>query len=247
MIEPPQRFLDGLDRRHIGQGRAAQQDDGEAERARRRDLAVGRGPAAIPGDDEIDGMGGQQCPIVGLGEWSTAGDVGCVRHRERRVDRLDAAHEIMVLRRLRESPDLAFAEGEEDTARLFAQRLYRRGGIGNLDPAITGERHPRRPAQRKQRYARGCRRVGRVGRDDCGVRMGRVDKRVDAFGREMLAKALGATESADPHRHRVSGRRRGAARERNRYGHIGAFGETFRQPSRFRRAAENEDASHVVR
>ena len=39
MIEPPQRFLDGLDGRHRGQGRAAQQDDGQAERARRRDLA----------------------------------------------------------------------------------------------------------------------------------------------------------------------------------------------------------------
>ena len=247
MIEPRQRFLDGLDGGHRGQRRTARQDDGEAERARRRDLAVGRGPTAVPGDDEVDGMGGQQCPIVGLGERSTAGDVGCVRHREGRIDRFDAAYEIMVLRRLRESPDLAFAEGEEDTAGLFAQRLYCRGGIGNLDPTITGERHPRRPAQRKQRYARGRRRVGRVGRDDCGVRMGRIDKRVDAFGREILAKALGATESADPHRHRVSGRRPGAARERNRYGHIGAFDETFRQPSRFRRAAQNEDVSHVVR
>jgi len=45
----------------------------------------------------------------------------------------------------------------------------------------------------------------------------------------------------------VRGGRGGAARERNRYGHIGAFDQTFRQPSRFRRAAENEDASHVVR
>ena len=124
MIEPPQRFLDGLDGGHRGQRRAAQQDDGEAERARSRDLAVGRGPAAIPGDDEVDRLGGQQCPIVGLGERSATGDVGCVRHRERRVDRLDAAHEIMVLRRLRESPDLAFAEGEEDPAGRFAQRAW---------------------------------------------------------------------------------------------------------------------------
>ena len=77
--------------------------------------------------------------------------------------------------------------------------------------------------------------------------MRRIDKRVDAFGRELFAKALGATESADPHRHGVRGGRGGAARERNRYGHIGAFDQTFRQPSRFRRAAENEDASHVVR
>jgi len=247
MIEPPHRVLDGLDRRHVGQSRTAQQDDGQAERARRRDLAVGRGPAAIPGDNEVDGMGRQQCPIVGLGERSTTGDVGCVRHRERRIDRFDAAHEIMVLRRLREGSDLAFAEREEDMAGRLAQRLDRRGGIGNLDPVIAGERHPWRPAQCKQRHARGCRRVGRMGRDDCSVRMRPIDERVDAFGCQISAKALGAAESADPHRHRVRGGRRGAARERDRYGHIDAFGKTFRQASRFRRAAENEDASHVVR
>ena len=247
MIEPRQRVLDGLDRRHLGQGRAAQQNDGEAERARRRDLAVGRGPAAILGDDEIDRVAGQQCPIVGLGERSATGEVRCVRHRERRVDRLDAAHEIPVLRRSREGSDPAPAEREENTARRFAERLYCRRGIGNLDPTIAGARHPWRPAQRKQRYAGGCRRVGRVGRDDCGVRMRGIDERVDAFGCQILAKTLGATKSADPHLHRVRGWRRGAAGERNRYGHIDAFGKTFRQASRFRRATENEDASHVVR
>jgi hypothetical protein len=77
--------------------------------------------------------------------------------------------------------------------------------------------------------------------------MRRIHERVDAFGCQILAKALGATKSADPHLHRVRGGRRGAARKRNRYGHIGAFGQTFRQASCFRRAAENEDASHVVR
>ncbi len=77
--------------------------------------------------------------------------------------------------------------------------------------------------------------------------MRRIDERVDARGGEILAKALGATESADPHRHRVRGRRRGAARERDRYGHIDAFGESLREASRFCRATENEDASHVVR
>jgi len=247
MIEPPHRVLDGLDGGHRGQSRTAQQDDGQAERARRCDLAVGRGPAAVPGDDEVDGVGRQQCSIVGLGERSTTGDVGCVRYRERRIDRLDAAYEIVVLRRLREGSDLAFAEREEDTAGRFAQRLDRRGGIGNLDPTVARARYPWRPAQRKQRHPRGCRRIRRIGRDDCGVRMRRIDKRVDAFDREIFAKALGATESARPHRHGVSGGRGGAARARDRYGHIGAFDETFRQPSRFRRAAENEDASHVVR
>jgi hypothetical protein len=44
----------------------------------------------------------------------------------------------------------------------------------------------------------------------------------------------------------LRGGRCGAPGERDRYGEIDASDETFRQPSRFRSAAENEDASHVV-
>ena len=247
MIEPHRRVLDSLDGRNVGQRRAAQQDDREAEHARRCHLAVRRSAAAILGDNKVDRMGGQQCPIGGFGEWSTTGYVECVRHRERRIDRLDAAYEIMMLRRPREGCDFGLAEREEDTARLFADRLYRGCGIGNLNPTVAGARRPWRPAEREQRDARRCRRLGRVRRDDCGVRMRGIDEHVDAFGCEILAKALRATESADPYRHGMRGGCRGAAGERDRYRHIVAFGQTLRQAPRLRRAAENEDASHVVR
>src|SRR5262249_58372715 len=103
-----------------GKGGGAQKEGGGAGRGRRRVLAVGRGPAAILGDDEVDGVAGQQCPIIGLGERSTTSDVGCVRNREGRVDRLDAAHEVVVLRRSREGSDLALAEREEATGGRLA-------------------------------------------------------------------------------------------------------------------------------
>src|SRR5262245_64569687 len=64
MIEPRNCVLDGPDARHLRQRRAAQQDDGKTERSRRRDLAVGRGPTAVLGDNHVDGVGDQQCPIV---------------------------------------------------------------------------------------------------------------------------------------------------------------------------------------
>ena len=41
---------------------------GDAERARRGDLAVGRGAAAVLGDDDVDAVLGQQRAIVGLAE-----------------------------------------------------------------------------------------------------------------------------------------------------------------------------------
>ena len=71
--------------------------------------------------------------------------------------------------------------------------------------------------------------------------MGRVDQRIDTLVRQIVGEPFGAAETADAHRHRLRGGRRGAARQRQRHGKLGAPGQPFRQPARFRRAAENED------
>jgi len=246
MIEPRNCVLDSPDGRHLRQRGAAQQDDGNAERSRRGDLAVGCGPAAVLGDDHVDGMGDEQCPIVGLAERATAGDIGCVRYRKRRIDGFDAAHEIMMLRRSREDSDLALAEREKDLPRRFAERVYCRRDIGNFDPTVTGQRRPRCAPECEQGNARGCRGGGCVRGDDCGVGMGCVDESIDALVGEVTRKAFDSAEAADPHRYDLRGGRRGAPGERDRYVEIDASGETLRQTPRFRSAAENEDASHVV-
>jgi hypothetical protein len=246
MIEPSHDVLHGLDARYLGQRRTSQQDDGQAEHSRRRDLAVGRRSTAVLGDDHVDGVCDQQCPIVRLGEWTTAGDIGGVWYGERRINRLDAAHEIVVLRRLREGADLGLAERNKNTTRRFAECFHGRRGIRHVDPAVARERRPGRTPKREQWDACGCCRRSRIGRDDRSVRMRRVDEGIDAFGGEILRKTLGAAESADSHRRALRGRRRGAARKRDRYGHVRAFAETLRQASRLRGAAEYEDAPHVV-
>ena len=66
MIEPGDRLLDGLDRRHLRQRRPAQHDHRQAERARRRDLAVGRRAAAVLRDHDLDAMLLEQRAIVGF-------------------------------------------------------------------------------------------------------------------------------------------------------------------------------------
>jgi hypothetical protein len=246
MIEPSHDVLDGLDGRHLGQRRTSQQDDGKAKHSRRCDLAVGCRSAAVLGDEYVDGVCDQQCPVVGLGEWTTAGDIGGVRYGERRINRFDAAHKVVVLRRSREGADLGLAERNKNTARRFAECFDCCRGIRHLDPAIAGERRPGRTPKREQGDACGCRRRGCISRDDRSVRMRRIDESIDAFGGEILRKALGAAESSDSHRRALRGGRRSAAGERDRYGHVRAFAETLRQASRLRGAAENEDAPHVV-
>jgi hypothetical protein len=246
MIEPRYYVLHGLDGRYLGQRWTSQQDDGKAEHSCRRDLAVGRSPTAVLGNDHVDGVCDQQCPIVGLSEWTTARDIGGVRYGERRINRFDAAHKIVVLRRSREGADLGLAERNKNTARRFAECFDCCRGIRHLDPAISGERRPGRTPKREQGDACGCRRRGCISGDDRSVRMRRVDESIDAFGGEISRQALGAAESADSHRRALRGGRRSAAGERDRYGHVRAFAETLRQASRLRGAAENEDAPHVV-
>jgi len=245
MIEPANRVLDSPGCRHLRRRRTAQQDDGETEPPRRRDLAVGRGTAAVLGDDHLDRVADKQSPIVRFAERPATGDIERVRYRKRRINGLDAAHEIMMLRRPREDSNLAFAEREKHMSRRVAQRLQRRRGIGDFDPSVAAQRRPWSAPQCEQGNARGRGGGGRVRGDDFGVGVRRVDESVDALIDEISREALGPAEAADAHPRGLRGGRRGTPGERDRYGEIGTSGETFREPSRFRSAAEDEDASHV--
>jgi len=122
MIEPGNRIIDVLDRRHGGQRRAAQHDDCGAERARGRDLAVGGVAAAVLRHHRVDRMRGEQRAILFPPEGPPRADVGRARHRERGLDRIDAAYEIVVLRRGHERRELLAAERKEDAARDRSER-----------------------------------------------------------------------------------------------------------------------------
>jgi len=71
MIEPYQRFLDARHHRnrdrHLRPRGPGQHDDRQAEAARRRDLAIGRGAAAVLGNDDVDTMLGKKFAFVGTG------------------------------------------------------------------------------------------------------------------------------------------------------------------------------------
>ena len=94
MIEPGDYVFDCLNRGASGRGWPAQHDNVDAEGARRSDLAVGRGTAAVLGNHHVDAMLGHQRMIVGFTEWAAAGDVADMRQRQRWIDRIDAADQI---------------------------------------------------------------------------------------------------------------------------------------------------------
>jgi hypothetical protein len=242
MIEPRERILDTVDCCDLRQRRPGRHDHGKTELARGCDFAIGCGAAAVLGNHNFDAVSTQKRAIIGFGEGAATGDVARVRNGKRRIDGVDAAHEIMVLRRVHEGSKLLAAEGEKDPARRDAKRGYRRPYVCDLDPAVAGNRTPGRPPQRQQRQAGGLDGARGVGGNGGRVRMGCVNERIDAFSREIVRKAVGAPEATDTHRHRLRRRRGGAAGKRQRHREIGAAGKAFGKASGFRRAAENEDA-----
>ena len=245
MIGEPHRILDRFGTVVVRDRRPLDEQDGQAERACGGDFCLGGLTTGILADDHIDPVGAQQGDLLFDGE-GTAGeqvfDIGCI---ERRIDGIDAAHEIVMLRGCVEGLRLLPADSQEDTARCLAQRGYRIGNRRNARPAVAGNLFPAKPLQPQQRNAgRPACRAG-IGGNLLGEGMRRVDQKINRMRSKIGGKPFGAAETAGAHR---QGLRRGierAAGEGQRDGEIGASAKPTGQIARFRRAAQNEDASLV--
>lgn len=242
MIEPRDRLVHGLDRSCIGRHRPTQHDHLDTERARRGDLAVTGDPAAILGDHRIDPMRAHERAIAGLAERSAIGDVADVNQRQRRVHRIDAADQIIVLRRRAQRSELAAAERDKDSARANVEEAHCLGDIRCFGPAVAGSRAPWRTAQSQQRHTRLARRGNSVAGYDVGIGMGRIDQGVDPFIAQIVGKSRGTAEAAAAHRRRLQRRRFCASGQRYDDFQIRARCQAFAEFARFRRAAEDEDA-----
>ena len=245
MIEPGDRVFDCLNRGCIGRGWPAQHDNVDAERARRGDLTVSCGTAAVLGDHHVDAMLGQQRMIVGFAERAAAGDVADMGQWQRRIDRIDTADQIIVLRRIAERLKLVAAERDKDAARCLTKRPHRLADITHLDPPVTRNFNPWRSSQRDQLHAASPRGCDGVCRNHIGVWMGGVDQGIDALADEIFCETFGTTKATDTDRHRLRGGRCRAAGERQRDVEAGTAGEAPGQLPGFRSTAENEDACHV--
>ena len=246
MIEPGDRILDRLDGGYRRQHRPTQHDNPKAERARRRDLAVGSRAAAVLGYHDLDAMRAEKRAIISLAEGTARGDIDSMRDRERRIDGIDAAHQIMMLRRADKRRQLFATKGKKNAMRPAAEALHRLAHISDLGPAVTGDRLPWPASQRQHWHGRGFGGPQGIGGNHGGIGMSRIDERVDAFGAQIGCKPIRAAEAADPHRHGVGDGCRRAAGERHHHRKIGTSGQAFRQAPRFCRAAKNENA-HVAR
>src|SRR4029453_7279691 len=117
MIESGKDLIDRGDGSNLRQNGALQHDDGEGKRARRFDLAVGPFAAAVLGDDRLDGVALKQIAILARAEGPPRREVCRLGNRKRRIDRIDAADEVEMLRGGGERLKLVAAEREENALR----------------------------------------------------------------------------------------------------------------------------------
>jgi hypothetical protein len=184
----------------------------------------------------------QQRAVLCLAERSARGEIDGVRHGERRIDGIDAAHEIGVLGRGGEGRDLLAAKRKEHPPRHVSQRGDRVLDRRHLAPLIALPLYPGPTPQREQRHARLFGRAGGIGGDGRGIRVRGINQRVDAIIAQEPRKPVGAAEAAGPDGY---GLRQGLGRTSGKgqcHGDAGASGECAGKASGFRRATENEDA-----
>lgn len=240
MIEPAQHLIDGIDGCNLRQRGSPQHDDRHMHRARGCDLAICGTATAVLRNDDVNTMAFQQCAILRLAEWSARREIDDVRERNWRLDRIDAANEISVLRRSSKRRDLFTAERKEDATGRSSKRSNRLYDALNLEPLIAVLSLPGWPAQGEKRHMcllGGARRVfGNLG----GVRVGCVDQRADPRVAQIRGKTFRAAEAANARRYRL---RQGLGRttcERQPDGDIAPLGKCPGQGARLRSTAENE-------
>jgi len=246
MIEPSKGVLDGVYARCIGSRRPAHHNDLNAECARCGDLAMGRAAAAVLRYEDFDLVMRHERTVAGFAERAARRDVCHVRQRQRRIHRIDAADQIMVLRCCRERRELFAADGDKHVSALLSDGVNRRPHVADFGPAISSHGTPWRPAKRHKLHRGFARRCRSAVRNDICVGMRSIDQRVDSLRREMMSQALRTAETAYADRHRMCNRQRGAACERQSHVKAAALSKPFGQLPCFRRTAEDKDFRHAV-
>lgn len=247
MIDRRKRPFDRFDRLHGGSGRARDHRNLDAEQARGLDFRVGSRTAAVLGDDGVDMMHGEQGELVLEREGTTIENGTEIRKRQRRIDGVDAADEIEMLRRgFRMVRPLA-ARREKDAAGRCAERFDRLRNAADHAPAIAGLRLPFGPPQGDGCDAGLAGRNGGVGRNPRGEGMRGIDQKIVAAFAQKSCEALGAAEAADPDGNRLCGRFFGSACEREQRIATAPRRKCLGKGTGFGRSAQDENAgpAHV--
>ncbi len=241
MTDRFERRFHRFDRRQGGSGRAGDHHDLEPKQARGLDLGIGRRAAAVLGDDSVDTVLPHQFDFALEREGATVENIFDIGKGERRIDGIDAAHKVEMLRRDLGMVGALPAGRQEDAARSRPKGCNRLRNIGHDMPVVARFRQPFGADERKCRDTRASGGHRSIGRNAFGEGMGGIDQQaVAAFGQESR-QAVGPAETADTDRNRLSGRGLRAAGKRQQDVELFARGKFRGQSARLAGAAEDQD------
>ena len=246
MIEPGERILHSFDGERSRRLRPAQHDYTDTQFTRRGNLAVGGTAAAVLCDHGLDAMLFHQRAFVGLAERTATGHVSHPRQRQRRIDWINAADQIKVLRGVVERRKLVAPKCNKNAARCCAKRAHGLTYVAYFGPSVASGCDPRRSPQHQQRNAGLAGSLDGIVGYHTGVWVGGIDQKINVLAHQIVGEPRSATKATTTHRHRLARRRGSATGKRQRHIEVAPPCQPLRQQSRFGSAAENEDAFHAA-
>ena len=247
MIDTVQRSLDSFDGRQAGGMRSLDHDHLDTQLPRSLNLRIGGIATAVLCYDRVDTVFSQHRQLVFQVERTLGVDIGDVRHRQQRLDRINAAHPIVMDGRDIGIMGLLPADRQKDAQRRGAERRNRLGDAPYRMPAVAFDRQPGGPSECEGGNAAATGGVNGVGGNAGGEGVGCVDQQIDGLILQVTGETLGAAEAAGANRNRLRSRIGGSACQRQDDIEIGARRQRLCQPAGFRRATQDQNAgsAHV--
>jgi len=245
MIDRFERRFNRFDRRHGGSGRAGDHDNLDAEQAGGLDLGISGRTTAVLGDDSVDAIFPHELDLAFEREGAAVEHVFDVSQSERRIDGIDAAHDVEMLRGDLRMVGTLSACRQKDAPRGWAERGDGSGDVRHDMPMIAGFRNPLRTDERDGGNAAAfrCRRA--IGRNTLGEGMGGVDQQIVASRRQEFGKAFRAAEAADADGDGLFSGCPRAAGQRQQDVEIVSAGKLRGKPACLARTAEDQNAGLV--
>lgn len=221
--------------------RALDHDDVKPELARGFNLGVGCRAARVFGHDHINAVFGQKRNFIIQPEWAGRENVTTVRNVKLRVDRVNAAHQIGMLRRAGKPRRFLPSDRQKNPAWSIAKRGH--CTLNRIDGTPFVVRHPAPPwtlqLERLNASAQ-CSVIG-MGGDLRSEWMGGVDQQDKAALSQESGQTFHASEAANSGR---NGQRLWlgcTTGKRDQHINVGAAREPLAQKPRFGRSAKDQD------
>jgi hypothetical protein len=245
VIEPANSFGHRCHGRAIRNSRPFEHDYRDPEQSGCSNLAVGRLTPAVLCHHSVDGERLEQRLILTLRERATRQNVARVRHIEWRLDWIDTANEVVVLRGTGEWSQFLAPDRQKDSSGTLAQRTSCILRIGYFDPDIAVHGDPWRPAQSEDWRVGLPSGLRGIRGNRSGVWVRGIDQKIDALGAKILRESVSTPEAASAYRDGLSGGRRRSAGKRNRGAEI-TVGERESKLASLRGTSQNQNVrAHV--